>query len=148
MPAAPYRFSVPVQVRMSDLDPFAHVNNGAQCNLFDFGRSCYFEHVFRKPIDWLSMDLVLVHTEFDFKKSIGIHDRLVCDTQVVAVGNSSVSMRQQLRDTATGTVKTTCRSVLAAIDRRHGVTAPIDDNCRKVFTDFESLADGQQSGNC
>ena len=47
-------FSCPIQIRMSDLDPYNHVNNGAQCNYFDMGRSRYFEHVFQTKIDWLT----------------------------------------------------------------------------------------------
>ena len=52
-----YKFAVPIQIKMCDLDPFAHVNNGVQCNYFDYGRSLYFESVFGEKIDWLNMDM-------------------------------------------------------------------------------------------
>lgn len=139
-----YNFSVPIQVRMSDLDPFVHVNNGAQCNYFDFGRSAYFEEVFHKPIDWREMDMVLVHVEMDFREGIEFHDQIVCETRVLSIGNKSVKMMQQLRDMCTGTVKTTCYSVLAGFDRITHQSIPIREEYKKMFTEFESLPDDQQ----
>lgn len=138
-----YQFSVPVQVRMSDLDPFVHVNNGAQCNYFDFGRSCYFEHVFQMPINWQEMDMVLVHVELDFKEGIEVHDNIVCETKVLALGNKSVKMMQQLRDTSTNKVKTTCYSVLAGFDRTTHHSIPIREDYKKLFREFEHLSDDQ-----
>ena len=133
-----YNFSVPIQVRMSDLDPFVHANNGAQCNYFDFGRSAYFEEVFHQPINWLEMDMVLVHVEMDFREGIEFHDRIVCETRVLSIGNKSVKMMQQLRDTRTGKVKTT------GFDRITHQSIPIRDEYRKMFTEFESRPDDQQ----
>lgn len=135
-----YRFSVPIQVRMSDLDPFVHVNNGAQCNYFDYGRSSYFEQVFQQPIDWTKLDLVLVHVELDFQNSIEFHDQIVCETKVLSIGHKSVKMMQQLRDLRTGMVKTTCYSVLAGFDRNTHQGIPIRDEYKKMFSDFEQLS--------
>lgn len=134
-----YRFSAPIQVRMSDLDPFVHVNNGAQCNYFDYGRSCYFEHVLGVPVDWRTMDLVLVHVELDFKQGVEFHDQLVCETKIVSIGHKSVKMMQQLRDTRTNVVKTTCYSVLAGFDRQTHTSIPIREDQKKLFLDFEGL---------
>lgn len=139
-----YHFSVPVQVRMSDLDPFVHVNNGAQCNLFDYGRSCYFEHIFHEPIDWREMDMVLVHTELDFKSGIEIHDAIVCETKIISIGRKSVKMVQQLRDTRTNLVKTTCYSVLAGFDRATHQSIPIREEYKQLICQFEHLNDDQQ----
>ncbi len=134
-----YQFSVPIQVRMSDLDPFVHVNNGAQCNYFDYGRSCYFEHVLGVHVDWRTMDLVLVHVELDFKQGVEFHDQLVCETRIVSIGHKSVKMMQQLRDTRTNVVKTTCYSVLAGFDRQTHTSIPIREDQKKLFLDFEGL---------
>ncbi len=135
-----YNFQVPIQIKMSDLDPFAHVNNGTQCNYFDYGRSSYFEHVLNAPVDWRTMNMVIVHIELDFKGEIDIHDAIVCETKVTAIGNKSVKMMQQLRDTRTNVVKTTCYSVLAGFDRQTHTSAPISDFHRKLFSEFENLS--------
>ena len=139
--ASHFQFSVPIQVRMSDLDPFAHVNNGAQCHYFDYGRSNYLEHVLQTTIDWTTFDLVLVHVGMDFRDSIGFHDQLVCESRVTAIGNKSFRMEQQLRDTRTDTVKTTCECVLAGLDRTTLQPIPIQEEYKAKFRAFEHLDD-------
>ncbi|MBQ7735411.1 MAG: acyl-CoA thioesterase [Bacteroidales bacterium] len=134
-----YRFAVPIQIKMCDLDPFAHVNNGVQCNYFDYGRSRYFESVFGEKIDWLSMDMVLVHTELDFKSPIKVHDDIVCETAIYHIGNKSISMIQQLRSREEGSVKTICKSVLSGFDRTTESSAPIQEKYKEAIRNFEKL---------
>ena len=134
-----FKFATPIQIKMCDLDPFAHVNNGVQCNYFDYGRSRYFECVFGERIDWLRMDMVLVHTELDFKNPIKIHDEIVCETAIFHIGNKSVSMIQQLRCQKTGIVKTVCKSVLSGFDRSAEISAPIQEKYKKAIRFFEKI---------
>ena len=110
-------FSCPIQIRMSDLDPYNHVNNGSQCHYFDMGRSRFFEHAFNEKIDWLTFKYVLVHVEMDFKMPIHFHDDLVCESVVTEVGNSSFKMEQRLVDQNTGLVKTVCHCAVVYFDR-------------------------------
>lgn len=134
-----YLFSVPVQIRMSDLDPFVHVNNGAQCNLFDYGRSCYFETVFGGEIDWKELDLVLVHVELDFMLPILYHDSMVCESKIYEIGNKSLKMIQQLIDTKSNTVKTLCKSILAGYDRSLNQSVKIKEIYKEKIAAFEKI---------
>lgn len=134
-----FLFSVPVQIRMSDLDPFVHVNNGAQCNLFDFGRSEYFETVFGGKIDWSQLDLVLVHVELDFLLPILYYDSLVCETKIYEIGNKSLKMIQQLRDTKSNSVKTLCKSILAGFERKFNQSATIKEIYKEKIVAFEKM---------
>lgn len=134
-----YNFSAPIQIKMCDLDPFAHVNNGVQCNYFDYGRSCYFEFVFGEKIDWLSMDMVLVHTDLDFKNPIKIGDDIICETAIYHIGNKSISMIQQLRCRKSGIVKTICKSVLAGFDRISETSIPINEKYKEAIRVFEKI---------
>lgn len=132
-----FRVSVPVQVRMSDLDPFVHVNNGIQCHYFDLGRSFYLEKVLQNQVDWKTIDLVLVHIELDFAAPVEFHDKLVCESKIIEIGNKSLKMRQQLRDLNTNTVKTTCLSVLAGFDRKTHQSIPIREEYKERIREFE-----------
>jgi len=134
-----FLFFVPVQIRMSDLDPFVHVNNGAQCNLFDFGRSEYFETVFGGKIDWSQLDLVLVHVELDFLLPILYYDSLVCETKIYEIGNKSLKMIQQLRDTKSNSVKTLCKSILAGFERKFNQSATIKEIYKEKIVAFEKM---------
>ena len=134
-----FRVSVPVQVRMSDLDPFVHVNNGIQCHYVDLGRSFYLEKVLQDQVDWTTIDLVLVHIDLDFHAPVEFHDQLVCESKIVEIGNKSLKMRQQLRDTRTNTVKTTCFSVLAGFDRKTHQSIPIREEYKERIRAFEGF---------
>ena len=135
--ALSFRVSVPVQVRMGDLDPFGHVNNGIQCHYFHLGRSFYLEQVLQNQVDWTTIDLVLVHIELDFAAPVEFHDRLVCESKIVEIGHKSLKMVQQLRDTKTNTVKTTCFSVLAGFDRTTHQSIPIREEYKQLIREFE-----------
>ena len=87
---------------------------------------------------------MLVHVEMDFREGIEFHNQIVCETRVLSIGNKSVKMMQQLRDLRTGTVKTTCYSVLAGFDRQTHQSIPIREEYKKMFSEFESLSDDQQ----
>lgn len=126
-------YSCPIQIRMSDLDPFNHVNNGYQMNFYDYGRTQFLEHATRQEIDWLTFDMVLVHVDIDFKKPIRIHDNIVCETLVQEIGRSSVKLKQCLRNVKTDEVMSTCGSVLVCIDREKNVSKPISDEMRSLF---------------
>ncbi len=126
-------FSCPIQIRMSDLDPFNHVNNGAQCHFFDMGRSRFFEHAFQTQIDWLAFKYVLVHVELDFKAPIRFHDDLVCESEVTEVGNSSFKMVQRLVDLRTGEVKTICHCAVVYFDREANKSERIPDGDREML---------------
>ena len=126
-------FSCPIQIRMSDLDPYNHVNNGAQCNYFDMGRSRFFEHAFQAKIDWLSFKYVLVHVGLNFKMPIRFHDDLVCESAILEVGNSSFKMIQRLVDQKTGLVKTECHAVVVYFDREANQSERIPDMEREML---------------
>lgn len=134
-----FRFSVPIQIKMCDLDPFVHVNNGVQCNYFDYGRSQYFEHVFGTQIDWMTLDLVLVHIDLDFKSPIKIHDKINCETAIYQFGVKSFKMVQRLICTETGQVKSICHSVLAGFDREKETSLPINNAYKVAISKFEGI---------
>ncbi len=123
--------SVPIQLRMNDLDAFNHVNNGSQCHILDYGRTQFFEQTLGEEINWLTFDLVIVHIELDFKAPIMIHDDIICTTRVIHIGKSSVRLEQRLIDRTTGVVKTISQSVAVSIDRTapdsHPVSKPLPE---------------------
>lgn len=129
-------FSCNVQTRISDYDPFAHVNNGAQCHLFDYGRSKYFEMILGKKIDWKAMDLVLVHIEIDFIAAITDDVDLTCDTAITDIGTKSMNMIQYLKDSK-GKVYSTCRSTVVGIDRGSNKSIEIPEYYRAYYEMYE-----------
>ena len=130
-------FSCPIQIRMSDLDPYNHVNNGSQCNYFDMGRSRFFEQAFHSEIDWLTFKYVLVHVELDFQNPIRFHDDIVCESEVTDVGNASFKMVQRLVDQKAGLVKTVCHCAVVYFDRETNKSERIPDKDRELLGEWK-----------
>ena len=95
------------------------------------------EKVLQNQVDWKTIDLVLVHIELDFAAPIEFHDLLVCESKIVEIGHKSLKMIQQLRETKTNTVKTTCYSVLSGFDRTTYQSVPIREEYKVLIREFE-----------
>ena len=136
-----FNFSIPIQIRMSDLDPFNHVNNGIQCSYLDLGRSAYIEEILGEKIDWLSIDLVLAHISLDFLIPINYGDQIICACKVTHLGNKSFKMIQHLIDTESGIIKTKSESVIVGLDREKLISIPIKQEYREKLKEFENRHD-------
>jgi acyl-CoA thioester hydrolase len=133
--------SIPIQIRISDLDSFGHVNNGAQCHLCDYARMNYFEAVLNTRIDWTHFDLVLVNVTLDFKQQICIHDKIVCKSEIYEMGSKSMKMRQYLIDVDTDAIKTICHSTIVAIDREKNCSKEIPENYKLLISALDDRND-------
>jgi len=129
--------TIPIQIRISDLDSFAHVNNGSQCHLCDYARMNYFEIALQTKIDWTNFDLVLVNVNLDFRQQIRLHDAIICKSEVYEIGSRSLKMRQHLVDAETDTIKTTCHSTLVAIDRKKNCSKRIPEMYKNLIAAYE-----------
>lgn len=136
-----FNFSIPIQVRMSDLDPFNHVNNGIQCSYLDLGRSAFIEEILGEKIDWLTIDLVLAHISLDFVVPINYGDKIICACKVTHLGNKSFKMVQHIIDSETGIIKTKSESVIVGLDREKLVSIPIKQEYREKLKEFENQHD-------
>ena len=110
-----FNHSIEIQIRFADLDALNHVNNGFQCHYFDVGRVNYFQDALKRNINLAEIDLVLVHTEFDFLAPIEGNDEILVQSKTISFGKKSVKMFQRIIDKDSGKVKTTCYSVLSVM---------------------------------
>ena len=131
--------TTPIQIRISDLDSFGHVNNGAQSHLCDYARANYFETALQSKIDWTNFDLVLVNVTLDFRQQIRLHDNIICKSEVYEIGSRSLKMRQYLIDIETEATKTTCHSTLVAIDRERNCSKEIPEKYRQLIAAYEKI---------
>jgi acyl-CoA thioester hydrolase len=132
-----FKHHYPVQVRMTDLDPVGHVNNGTQLSYYDLGRLNYLETLQNKKIDWNEIDMVIVHIACDFVDSIYFYDKIVVETKVLEIGNKSVKMLQRIVNSETNEIKSTCYSVMAGYDRDNNRSKPISETFKQQVFLFE-----------
>ena len=127
----------PIQVRMTDLDPFGHVNNGVFLSYYDMGRLDYIRKITRKMLDWNDLDSVLVHVSCDFKDSVLFNDAVFVGTKVVEMGNRSIKMLQHIFTENPYCLKSTCYSVLSGFDKEKNCSKPISAELKEQVQEFE-----------
>lgn len=133
-----FKVSTPIQIRMNDLDSFNHVNNGIQANYLDQGRTSYIEKITGQPVDWSTLDLVLVHVSLDFVEPILYSDTIACYTRVTSIGTKSIRLAQLIVDTKSKRIKTRSESVVVRIDRNSLETLPVSEEYRDKINQFEA----------
>lgn len=126
-----------IQVRFNDIDGLGHVNNAVQAEYFDFGRMRYFERLTGGPIKWKEFAMVIASTYTDFNAPIFLKEDVVVKTKIRKLGEKSLKMVQVLADSNTGEIKSTCKSVMVAIDFTTGKSVVLSGDIRKLIEDFE-----------
>jgi acyl-CoA thioester hydrolase len=136
-----FKSRYPVQIRMSDIDPLGHVNNGVQFFYYDLGRIYYFKTLQPDKMAWEGLDIVIVHTACDFSHSIYFGDNIVVETKVFELGNRSLKMIQRLIQVETNEIKSICYTVLSGFDKEKDCSKPIDEIFKQQIRTFEGLAE-------
>ncbi len=130
-----HQFSI--QVRMTDLDPVGHVNNGVQFSYYDLGRLEYFKTLQNKAIQWDELDMVIVHASCDFMNSIFLEDKIVVETKVIGFGEKSVKIIQRIVQSETQEIKSTCYSIMSGYDKENNCSKAISDDFKQKVQEFE-----------
>jgi acyl-CoA thioester hydrolase len=128
-----------IQIRMTDLDPFGHVNNGVIYSYYDMGRINYLKDL-HEETDWEKMDKVIVHTECDFMESILFDDDIRIESKVISIGNKSIKLLQRIVDSKTGNIKSTCFSVMSGFDRKTNSSKVISSTFKEKVAKYEGIS--------
>lgn len=131
-----FKNRLPLQIRMTDIDALHHVNNGIICSYFDLGRLHYMKEVSGK-FELQDIEMVLVHTEYDFFSSIRFNDSIAVDTTVLEFGNKSVKMIQRIINTTTQKSCCACYSVLSGYNHEQDCSAPISEEFKRRVMAYE-----------
>jgi acyl-CoA thioester hydrolase len=87
-----FSFSVPVQVRFSDIDSYMHVNNGIFFNYLEHARASYlFEFC---GWDILKIGTVVANIQIDYRLPIHVMDKPSVYVRCTKIGKSSFQLEQ------------------------------------------------------
>ena len=114
-----------VEIRWRDVDAYMHVNNAVYATYLE---ECRDEWVDR-ALDGVSdtWDFVLARVAMDFRRELRLEDdEVVVSCSLVRIGNSSVTLREQIR-TVEGELSAESEAVLVARDREAGRSRPLTD---------------------
>jgi acyl-CoA thioesterase FadM len=96
----------------------------------------YMKHTIGKFIKWNEKTVVIVHTDNDFLIPTLIDDTIFAVTQVVRIGNRSITMNQQIIDDR-GNIKVKSQCIFSTVDVKTNTSFPVPDEWKKCIEDFE-----------
>ncbi len=89
-----FTFSVPIQVKYSDIDGYMHVNNGIYFNYFEHARALYLFKVCEWDI--LETGTVVANIILDYFKPLHVLDKPDAYVRCIRIGKSSFVLEQVL----------------------------------------------------
>lgn len=100
-----------LQVRFADTDMLGHINNMSYAAFAEVGRTDFFGRL-GPGVPWF----VLARMEFDFLREGFLMDKLAVHTSVERLGETSMTVRQDIVRDGTDVVVST-RAVMVCIDK-------------------------------
>jgi acyl-CoA thioester hydrolase len=120
-----------IDIRWRDLDAFRHVNNAVYATYLEECRDEWAERALGEAGDlW---GFVLARVAIDFRRELTQEDdRIVVSCRLVRVGNSSVTLREEIR-TEAGELSAESEAVLVARDAETRRSRPLTAAEREAF---------------
>lgn len=121
-----------IQVRFNDTDMLGHLNNTAYALYVEQARVMFFHALGMEKIT-----LILAHISLDFRKQVTFGDSVHVETKVEKVGNSSVTLTQNIFANDALAVETT--SVVVLFDYAAQKPKKIPDDLRRGLEAFATV---------
>lgn len=131
-------FEHEVEVRYRDIDAFGHVNNVVYGTFCEEARVAYMIEVLGLE-DLEDLDVVVVSLNVDFRSSITDPSTVDVGVQVGRMGDSSFTMRYELRQH--GELVAEAETTQVHVDQETGESRPIPNEWRERVAEFEGQDD-------
>lgn len=119
-----FSFSVPIQVRFSDIDSYMHVNNGIFFNYFEHARASYLFHYCGWDI--LKTGTVVANVQIDYRLPIHAMDKPSVYVKCIKIGKSSFILEQVVMGpTESGEIKIFAESETAMVAVNMNTMKPV-----------------------
>ncbi|TVP52647.1 MAG: acyl-CoA thioesterase [Mongoliibacter sp.] len=136
-----FSFSVPVQVRFSDIDGYMHVNNGVYFSYFEHARASFLYEV----CGWDVMEIgtVVANINIDYRLPIHALDSPSVFVRIKNIGNTSFEMEQVIMgETREGRqeVFAQATTVMVSVSMKTMRPVPVPEVYRAKMEDSSSKA--------
>jgi acyl-CoA thioester hydrolase len=118
-----------IQVRFNDTDALAHLNNTSFALYAEQARVDFF-----RSLGMVKIALILAHISLDFRKQVKFDDRVHVETNVVKLGNTSVTLSQTIF--SNGELATEVVSVVVLFDYDAQKPKAISDELRVQLQNY------------
>ena len=130
-------FEKRIEIRWRDMDAYGHVNNAVYLNYLEEARDAWVQEVLGTVAN--TWDFVLARVAINFRRElIQADDIIVVGCAVERVGNSSVTLREEIR-TLAGELAAEAESVIVARDPASGRSRALTEAERDVFDRARAL---------
>jgi acyl-CoA thioester hydrolase len=120
-----------IQVRFNDTDMLGHLNNTAYALYAEQARVEFF-----RSLGMGRIALILAHISLDFRKQVTFGDKVYVETKVGKVGNSSVTLLQNV--VANGERAAEIKSVVVVFDYEAQKPKAIPGELRMRLEDYSA----------
>ncbi|MDX2481097.1 MAG: thioesterase family protein [Desulfuromusa sp.] len=131
---ADLKFTVPIEIRFSDLDAYGHVNNALFFTYLETARIKLFQQHFGAFLGSQLMFLV-VRAECDYRLPIELNDPLQITIDIDQVRHSSFDFSYQMHDGA-GKNFAQAKTVMVSYDPKIKKPVAIPPEIKAVFLNF------------
>lgn len=135
-----FRFFYPVQIRYADLDAQWHVNNAHFLTILEQARLSYIRQLgLWDGKSFLDLGLIVADVHIAYKAPIELEEEIQVALRVDRIGNKSMTMINEIRNTKDGSLKAQAEVVMVTYDFHSKATIPVPESWRKKITEFEGL---------
>jgi acyl-CoA thioester hydrolase len=131
-------YSTEIQIRFNDIDLAGHIYNAKYQEFFDLGRVDYFNEVLNNLISWNGTGLVIASVTVDYKKPVYLEDKIEVVSHIVALGNKSLEMFQQIFKNGQPEPVATGKTIMVCYNMKTKESMRIPDSWREKFKAAES----------
>ncbi len=139
-----FKLRCQIEVRPSDLDSLAHVNNAVYFSYLEIARGRYWTHLFdgqRRLRD----DVILARAELDYRSQATDDDLLVVEIRTSRIGRSSFEFTYRIVGERDGRLIAEGRSVQVMFDYTNNQKILLPKSVRGAILEFEGEENVERS---
>ena len=127
-----FRFILPVEVRFSDLDALAHVNNAVFLTYMESARIAYWMKVTGRS-DLRTLDIILARTEIDYRAPVGYGESLEVGVRCASLRRSSFVLEFAVWERSSARLVAEARKVLVHYNYAAQQSRPLPPEMRRMI---------------
>ena len=122
-------FTIPLELRFSDMDSMGHVNNAVYFSYFEQVRIAFLDSILGKKIRYSENGIILANAHADFKRPVVYRDSVIGRCRVSKIGTKSFEMEYEivLSDGNDEVIAATGSTVMVCFDYTRNETMVMPD---------------------
>ena len=133
-----FHFSIPVDIRYSDLDPQWHVNHARILSLMEHARTRYLTRLgLFDGVTFSRFPTIVANINISYLAPINPDQEVQVAVRVGRIGQKSITYEVEVQDAASGQVMASSETVTVAYDYENKCSMRVPDAWRKTIADFE-----------